>query len=53
MKCEVKYRPIIWRTPDDVRAMLKSAYIQGEQYCPACVAGGRMSRIEERFGETL
>lgn len=53
MRCSIKYRPIIRNTTADHRSALKSAFIRGEELCPPCLAEGRKSRVEERYGETL
>ncbi len=52
MECEIKYRPIVHRTHEDDRTAMKTAYLQGDGYCPACNRDGLTAPIEERFGET-
>lgn len=52
MKCDIKYRPIVWKTPHIDRAAMKSAYLEGDGQCPSCAREGRQAAIEERFGET-
>jgi len=52
MRCETKYRPIIWRTSEEDRQALLKAYLSGDGYCPACKRDGLVSVIEERHGES-
>ncbi len=52
MKCEIKYKPIIWKTSPEDSEALKTAYLAGDGLCPACKREGLQVRIEERFGET-
>ncbi len=52
MKCETKYRPIIWGTDASDQEALKMSYLAGDGLCPACKKEGRETHIEERFGES-
>ena len=52
MRCVIKYRPIIRNTSADHMSALKSAFIRGEEFCPPCLAEGRNSTVEERYGES-
>ncbi len=52
MKCETKYRPIIWGTNASDQEALKMSYLAGDGLCPACKKEGRETHIEERFGES-
>lgn len=52
MKCAMKYKPLIWKTPPDDIPALREAYLAGDGLCPACKREGREVLIEERYGET-
>jgi len=53
MRCDVKYRPIVWGTPAADQEAMREAYFTGDGFCPPCLKEGRQVPIEERFGESL